>query len=31
MTKFPKDMAEIYSNLLNKIEDKKDAYNSKQK
>lgn len=31
MTKFPKDLAEIYNNLLNKIEDEKDMHNSKQK
>lgn len=30
MTKFPKDMAEIYSNLLTEIENKKDMHNSKK-
>lgn len=29
-TKFPKDMAEIYSNFLNIIEDKRDIHNSKK-
>ncbi len=30
MTKFPKDMAEIYSNLLTEIERKKDTHNNKK-
>lgn len=30
MTKFPKDMAEIYSNLLTEIESKKDTHNNKK-
>lgn len=29
MTKFPKDMAEIYSNLSDELEDKEDMHNSK--